>query len=80
MTGVQTCALPILPNLAKGTVLGLTEFSTLILLSAVLTFFCRNLHQLSPRRRILLLVPTFAFAIQGALFVGVPAQFLYFQF
>lgn len=69
-----------MPNLAKGTVLGLTEFATLMLLSAVLAFFCRNLHQLSSRQRVLLLMPTFAFAIQGALFAGVPAQFLYFQF
>lgn len=69
-----------LPNLAGGTVLGLTELMSLLLLSAWLAFFCRNLYQLTPVQRVLLLLPTFAFAIQGALFAGVPAQFLYFQF
>lgn len=69
-----------LPYLAGGTVLGLTEMTVMLALCAWLAFGCRNLHQLTPRRRALLLIPTFAFAIQGALFAGVPAQFLYFQF
>lgn len=66
--------------LANGTMLGLVEMLSLLLLCAWLAFCCRNLHQLSPQRRTLLLIPTFAFAVQGALFAGVPAQFLYFQF
>jgi alginate O-acetyltransferase complex protein AlgI len=69
-----------LPNLAGGTVMGLTSLVSLLLLSAWLAFFCRNLHEISQTRRVALLVPTFAFAVQGALFAGVPAQFLYFQF
>ncbi len=69
-----------MPYLAKGTVLGLMELAVLLALAASLAFFCRNLHQMSQTRRAWLLVPAFAFAIQGALFAGVPAQFLYFQF
>ncbi|HET8881730.1 MAG TPA: MBOAT family O-acyltransferase [Solimonas sp.] len=69
-----------LPYLAGGTVLGLIELMTLLVISAVLSLLCQNLQHVSQERRVALLIVTFAFAIQGALFAGVPAQFLYFQF
>lgn len=70
----------VLPHLAGGTVLGLMELSAMLALSVLLTLGFKNMAQISQRRRVLLLVLCFAFAIQGALFAGVPAQFLYFQF
>lgn len=70
----------IVPYLAGGTVLGLVELICFLMLSAIICFGFRNIHQMTRRARLWLLVPTFGLTLQAVFFRGVPSSFLYFQF
>jgi alginate O-acetyltransferase complex protein AlgI len=65
--------------LADGTVMGFIEMTLLVTLCMMIVLFAPNLYQLSPRTRILLLIPTCAMSIQAVLF-SESMHFLYFQF
>jgi len=66
--------------LADGRVMGFLEMSAFILLGLIITVLGRHLHEMSPRMRLVLLVPTVSFTLQRVLFKPDVAQFIYFQF
>ena len=68
------------PLLADGTVMGLIEMTILIGIGLSLVFWGRNLYEMSQRRRVYLLIPTFALAMQQIFFAANPSPFLYFRF
>jgi len=68
------------PLLAGGTVMGFVQFSLITLACMVIVFFSKNLYELNLRRRIYLLVPSFAFVFQAILFGRMPSDFIYFKF
>jgi alginate O-acetyltransferase complex protein AlgI len=68
------------PLLADGTVMGFIEMSILIGIGLSLVFWGRNLYEMSQSRRVYLLIPTFAFAMQQIFFAAKASPFLYFRF
>lgn len=68
------------PGLAGGTVLGFVAMVGLFAIGLAVIFLTPHLHQITPRTRLLLLLPSFAFVVQNLLFSGSAAPFLYFQF
>ncbi len=69
-----------MPLLGGGTILGLVEQSGLIILFLAVALFSRNLHEIGPRRRLVVLSLTFAFTLQRVFFSAAPSEFIYFQF
>jgi hypothetical protein len=65
--------------LADGTVLGLAQMVVLLATGFAIVLLLPNLHQMTPRLRSLLLLPSFAFTLQRVLF-GAASEFLYFRF
>jgi alginate O-acetyltransferase complex protein AlgI len=68
------------PLLADGTVMGFIEMSILIGIGLSLVFWGRNLYEMSQSRRVYLLIPTFALAMQQIFFAVNISPFLYFRF
>jgi alginate O-acetyltransferase complex protein AlgI len=68
------------PLLADGTVMGFIEMTILISIGLSLVFWGRNLYEMSQRRRVYLLIPTFALAMQQIFFTANISPFLYFRF
>jgi len=68
------------PFVGNGTVLGLAETLLLLALGFVIALGAPNLYEVSARRRLLLLVPSFAFTVQKVVFSAGASQFLYFRF
>jgi D-alanyl-lipoteichoic acid acyltransferase DltB (MBOAT superfamily) len=68
------------PLLAGGTVMGFVEFVIMTVMCMAIVFLSKNLYELSLKRKVLLLVPTFAFVLQSVFFGQAPSQFIYFRF
>ena len=68
------------PLLADGTVMGFIEMAILIGIGLSLVFWGRNLYEMSQSRRVYLLIPTFALAMQQIFFAANVSPFLYFRF
>lgn len=68
------------PYLAGGSIMGFIEMAVLVGLGFALTFFAPNLHQISSKARLALLVPSFGFTLQKVVFAAGATQFLYFRF
>lgn len=69
-----------LPHLASRSRSGLAEVLGFLMLGGAIAFFGKSLHQMSPRRRLYLLIPVAALALQKVLVSSAPSEFLYFQF
>jgi alginate O-acetyltransferase complex protein AlgI len=67
-------------DVGGGTVLGLAETLILLALGYAIALGAPNLYEVSPRRRLALLVPSFAFTLQKVVFSAGASQFLYFRF
>lgn len=69
-----------MPLLGGGTVLGAVEQVCMTGLFLCVALFSMNLHAMSDRRRLSILLLTFAFTIQRVFFSPAPSDFIYFQF
>jgi D-alanyl-lipoteichoic acid acyltransferase DltB (MBOAT superfamily) len=70
----------VVPHLAGGTIMGFIEMVILVSFGFTLALFAPNLHQISAKARLALLVPSFGFTLQKVLFAAGATQFLYFRF
>jgi alginate O-acetyltransferase complex protein AlgI len=68
------------PDIGGETVLGIVETLLLLALGLGLVLRAPNLYEITPRARLLLLVPSLGFTIQKVLFSAGASQFLYFRF
>jgi alginate O-acetyltransferase complex protein AlgI len=69
-----------MPLLGAGTVMGLFEEGCLIALAAALCFLFPNTQHMGKSLRLLAVVASIGFVIQGIFFGHSPSPFLYFQF
>ena len=69
-----------MPLLGGGTVLGAVEQVCMTGLFLCVALFSMNLHAMSDRCRLFILLLTFAFTIQRVFFSPAPSDFIYFQF
>lgn len=78
--GLIAAPAPVLPFLGGGTLLGLVELSGMLSIAAFIALAMPNLHEMTPRRRMWLLIPCIGFLVQALFFGRAPSEFLYFQF
>jgi alginate O-acetyltransferase complex protein AlgI len=69
-----------MPLLGGGSVMGVFEQSSLILLAAVLCFGFPNTQEMGTRMRLMTIALSVGFVIHGVFFGHAPSPFLYFQF
>ena len=68
------------PYSGDGTVLGFVTMAGLLALGFAIALVAPNLHEISARTRLALLIPSFAFTVQKVMFSAGATQFLYFRF
>ena len=56
------------------------ELSGMLSIAAFIALAMPNLHEMTPRRRMYLLIPCIGFLVQALFFGRAPSEFLYFQF
>jgi D-alanyl-lipoteichoic acid acyltransferase DltB (MBOAT superfamily) len=66
--------------LGDGTVMGLVELSLMLAIGFGIAALTPNLYRTTANRRLLLLVPSFAFTVQKVFFSGAASSFIYFRF
>lgn len=69
-----------MPLLGGGLILGVVEQFCFTVIFLGVALFSLNLYQITGRRRVLLLVLTFALTMQRVFFSPAPSEFIYFQF
>jgi alginate O-acetyltransferase complex protein AlgI len=69
-----------MPLLGGGTVMGVFEQGSLIVVACILCFWFPNTQQMSKGLRLAAIVATVGFVVQGIFFGHAPSPFLYFQF
>jgi hypothetical protein len=68
------------PLLGGGTVMGFAELCAFLAVGFAVVFFPRNLHDMSQRARLILLVFCGGFVFQNLVVDQAPASFIYFRF
>ncbi len=68
------------PLLGGGTVLGFVGLAGLLALGFAIVFLFPNLHRMSPRARLLWLVPSAGLVVHEVFFGGGASEFIYFRF
>ena len=70
----------VIPLLGGGTIIGFAVLCGLLALSSIVVFCSPNLHRMSQRTRLLLLVPTVGLVLHEVGFGAGASEFIYFRF